>query len=293
MPSTFPNFLVVGAARAGTTAFYHGLRQHPDIYLPVRKEPQFFTTQWGRGISWYASLYAEHRGERAVGDASNSYSYAGVADERTLERMRSVLGEDVRIVYLVREPVQRTYSHYLYYRHFSGHEQRAFEEAIEANPIYLGSSDYPRWIDLYAEAFGAERVHVEVFEDFKRDPNATYRRVFRFLGVEEHFRPRGLEGGTNQRFRPRSEWLWGAWRRVASSSLRGRLEARVPEPLRVRLRSMVHGWMASSNPPEPIDPSTAARLREHFAPMVREMERRLARPLRAWGPSERPQPSDS
>ncbi len=217
-----------------------------------------------------------------MGDASNSYSYAGVADARTLQRMKEVLGGSVRVVYLVREPVQRTYSHYLYYRYFSGHERRSFEEAIEADPIYLGSSDYPRWIDFYAECFGPDRVHVELFEDLKRDPAGVYRRVYRFLGIAEGHLPKGIQEGTNRRFRPRSERLWSAWRRVAASPIRRRLEERLPEPVRVRMRSLIHGLMADRNPPPPIEPSTAERLARRFEPMVSEMERRLERPLDAW-----------
>jgi hypothetical protein len=70
---------------SGTTKLYHHLVDHPDIYMPQKKEPQFFTANFDKGIEWYKDLFQTHESEQAVGEASNSYTYpeyASVAPRR-------------------------------------------------------------------------------------------------------------------------------------------------------------------------------------------------------------------
>jgi len=279
---TLPNFLIIGAARSGTTSLYHGLRQHPEIFMPVKKEPHFFTTQYGRGLDWYEELFRDWHGEKAIGEASVSYTYPDSGD--VTARIASHL-EKPRFVYIMREPVSRTYSHYVYYRYYARSETRSFEAAIRENPRYLGASDYVRWIAEYRSAFGASRLKLVLYDDLRDAPERCYREIFEFLGVDSGFVPEGSDKRTNQAFRARSEVLYSVYRKVSRSPARRTLEKAIPEVWRPRIRNAVRKVLGGSEIPK-IDPAIRSELAARLAPQVRALEEILERSLDAWHPSE-------
>lgn len=109
-----PNFLIIGAAKSGTTSLYRYLRDHPQVFMAHSKELKFFAsrTRWGFGPGWYAWQCSDADGAVAIGEASPSYTRypqrRGVP-----ERVAQVL-PDARLVYLIRHPIERMRSHYLH-----------------------------------------------------------------------------------------------------------------------------------------------------------------------------------
>ena len=122
---TLPTFLIIGTMKGGTTSLHRYLRQHPEVFMPERKELNFFLDEyagppidppeernWSRGITWYERQFAGAEDERAVGEASANYSryptYPGVA-----ERIAKIVPE-MKLIYLMRNPIDRVLSHYLH-----------------------------------------------------------------------------------------------------------------------------------------------------------------------------------
>ena len=121
-----PDFLVIGAQKAGTTALYAYLRWHPGITGPSWKEVSFFDRHWWRGEFWYRGQFPLRSGQRLVGEASPSYLFHPLAPER----VRSLVPE-AKLIALVRDPVDRAYSHYQH-EVALGREPLSFEDALAA-----------------------------------------------------------------------------------------------------------------------------------------------------------------
>ena len=179
-----PNFLVIGAMKAGTTSLASYLRAHPQMHLPERKELYFFTAEdnWTRGKEWYEAQFRGAGDALAVGEACVGYAmhptYQGVP-----ERIATMLPR-VRLVYIVREPVDRMISHYRH-RAWNGEEDLPIERALREHDVYLDTSRYAMQIDRYLEYFARESILIISSEELKTDRLRTLRRVFRFLGVAE------------------------------------------------------------------------------------------------------------
>jgi hypothetical protein len=197
----WPNFFIVGAAKAGTTSLYRYLAQHPDTYMPKLKEPHWFSrvaknpSQHVYPVTSeaeYLNLFKDWRGERAIGEASPSYLW----DRETPYRIRRQLPNS-KIIVLLRNPVDRAFSHYLMDVR-SGIQDKPFHEALVADRsrcvkrwgvshLYVELGQYRDQILRYQECFGRERVLVLFFEEIFSDPRASleaFDRVLCFLGVD-------------------------------------------------------------------------------------------------------------
>lgn len=178
-----PNFIVIGAGKAGTTSLWGYLREHPQVFMSEPKELNFFTTEhnWDRGLAWYESHFADAGDAVAIGEVTGSYAnwpnFAGVP-----ERMVEVL-PDARLVYVIRHPIERIVSAFKYMT-LRGDEDKPMDEAIRTNPMYLSVSSYATQIEQYLKVYPAERLHVIVSEDMRDDRAATIKRVLVFLGVD-------------------------------------------------------------------------------------------------------------
>lgn len=202
-----PNFLVIGAMKAGTTSLYHYLRHHPQVFMPATKELNFFNPRrtWRRGLSWYERQFEDAADDViAIGEASTSYTkfpwVNGVP-----ARIESVL-QDVCFIYLVRDPIERMQSHYLH-NLVTGQERRPIEDALHKNPQYLNVSRYGLQIEQYMPLFSRDRLMVLDSRALRHDRVATLRRVFAFLGVEDEWVSPAIEReylrSTDRRRKPR------------------------------------------------------------------------------------------
>jgi hypothetical protein len=178
-----PNFLVIGAAKAGTTSLYHYLRGHPQVFMSQRKELNFFVENdgWVKGTSWYERQFEGAGDAVAVGEASPNYSkypaFPGVP-----ERIAKLI-PDVRLIYLIRHPIDRMRSHYLH-EVAALCERRPIGRALAADPRYLNTSRYAMQIERYHEHFPRDQLLIITAEQLRHDRTATVRRVLAFLGVD-------------------------------------------------------------------------------------------------------------
>jgi hypothetical protein len=253
MSAPIPNFVLIGAAKTGTTSLHRWLGQHPDIFVPRQKGLHFFTAQWLRENAggpgderllqdltptWEAYLahYAAAAGRKAIGDVSPSY----FSWWPSREAIGKHLGEP-RILLVLRDPVQKAFSQYMHLIR-DGRESLSFWEALQAEPerkarrfgalwLHLESSCYAEPTERFLEHFGRERMKILIFEDLIRDPQAVLREIFAFLGVD----PAVPLDTAKARYRsgaPRSRLLASVvndprLRRVARSLLPTQLVARI------------------------------------------------------------------
>jgi hypothetical protein len=292
----WPNFFIVGAAKAGTSAFYAYLKQHPQVYMSPVKEPHFFSrVEPGEKQRYrirtttdqesYLELFKKAKGALAIGEASSSYLW----DERAPYRIREQV-PDARIIILLRDPIERAYSHYLMNVR-QGTQPLPFYEALEEDRgkqsrttanLYVELGQYASQVERYLGLFGPERVQVLLFEDLKRDPAGLMRQAAHFLGLEEEpVADMELGKPYNAYALPR-----GGLARAVSGSLWIRNLARraVPQWLRWKVRDQL--LMKPTKKPK-LESRAVESLRGVYAGDVERLEALLGRPLpelrRSWG----------
>ncbi|HUR78144.1 MAG TPA: sulfotransferase [Acidimicrobiales bacterium] len=171
-----PHFVIIGAMKAGTSTLYEWLTENAGAPACSEKEPGFFAVDrvWNRGADWYKNLFAPGPVPYRGGEASTHYSQPHMA-EVAATRMRAVVPE-ARIIYLVRDPVERVRSHY---RHdvLSARERRPFLEALRGNEQYLGASCYWSRLQPYLEHFPREQILVLPFDDIFGPSDTAWREV--------------------------------------------------------------------------------------------------------------------
>ena len=269
-----PNLVVIGGLKCGTTSLHHYLSLHPQISMSRPKELNFFVAElnWELGPEWYASHF--DRAAAVRGETSPHYTnlprFEGVA-----ERMRSLIA-DARIVYMVRDPIDRMLSHYLH-NLGAGYESKGIDEALgDPNGSYVSRSRYAMQVEPYLEAFGAEQVAIVSREELRDEREATMRRLFELCGVDPGF--------TSEQFD--REWETGSARakesgggfRLMDRAVRlpglralDRNFDRLPESLRWLVERVVHDPGSG----EAAKPELSPELRERIEGMLRDDVERL------------------
>jgi hypothetical protein len=269
---TLPTFLIIGTMKGGTTSLHRYLRQHPDVFMPERKELNFFVDDyagppidppeernWSRGIAWYQHQFAGADRERAVGEASANYSryptYPGVA-----ERIAAVVPQ-VRLIYLVRNPIDRVLSHYLH-DFANGREQRPLHIAVQQDDRYLAPSRYATQVEHYFRVFPSGQVLLLKTDDLLTRRAETVRRVLEFIGVNGNVHLRlDVEAHRSSEKLTRT--------RALTFARQSRYRRLVPGPLRRRLRQLLAHPLDTSK--VEMDTETREYLVTQFVPDVRRL----------------------
>lgn len=180
-----PNLIVIGAMKSGTTSLHHYLSLHPQIFMSEEKEPRFFTDEakWSQGPAWYEAHFPEPAPIR--GESTPDYTKFP-AIRGAPKRIHSVI-PDVRLIYLVRDPIERIISHYVDSYSFGRLNGTLDEELADFDCHLVNCSRYYLQIEQYLEHFDADRILILVSEELRNDRQRTLRTAFRFLGVDETF----------------------------------------------------------------------------------------------------------
>jgi hypothetical protein len=205
-----PNFLIIGAAKAGTTSLYYYLQQHPQIYMSPVKEPRFFAPEFytiyynyanrGRGpqpamrLEEYQQLFAEATDEIAIGEASPEYLYFSSTPIRIKQAI-----PDVKMIAILRDPAERAFSAFCYHVR-DGLEKLSFEEALKAENrrmqerwrtgwFYIHTGFYYEQLKRYFEQFNRNQIKVILYDELLMDSELVCQDIFRFLDVDPQFRP--------------------------------------------------------------------------------------------------------
>lgn len=181
---TLPGFLIVGAMKAGTTTLYEDLLAVPGLWMPPQKEPEDLIhpeVETPDGLAAYAGKYAACPEDACAGDASTAYTKRPTHEDVAARALR-VLGPEIRIIYLIRDPLRRITSQY---HHLWGLEleNRPLNNAVLEDDQYLAYSRYAWQIAPWQDTFGTEKVLILRFEDYLANRRATLAKVCAFLGV--------------------------------------------------------------------------------------------------------------
>lgn len=257
-----PTFLIIGAARAGTTSLADYLGEHPQVFVAPEKEINYFDRHHARGPDWYRARFAGAGGAAAVGEASPAYMYFDDA----LARMRDLV-PDAKLVAILRDPVDRLYSDY-WYRTQLG-ETRSFAAVVrqeiseDGKPFhqtmrmgYLEVGRYARHLRRVCKHYPRESLLVLLTDDLRSDPAGTFASLCRFIGVDDGFRPGGLGRPTNEAYSlrwpalRRAVWWLRLGRRWPSLARRVENFNRVPldkPAMDATLRAELKAWYAADN----------------------------------------------
>lgn len=195
-----PNLFIIGAMKSGTTYLSGLLAAHPSVFMSSPKEPCRFVDPkvlrrewpwpWEQGYcrseERYLALFGAAASASVIAEASTVYSqaplYAGVP-ERIL-----AFNPHARFIYIMRDPLERTISHY-WQRVRGWGERRGMLEAIRRDPHYREVSDYARQLQLYLLHVGRERIYTLTYEELVADPALQLSCLYAWLGVDPSFRP--------------------------------------------------------------------------------------------------------
>ncbi|MDP9341266.1 MAG: sulfotransferase [Actinomycetota bacterium] len=272
-----PNFFVIGAMKAGTSSLYRYLSAHPEVFLPAEtKEPAFFARNWRLGVNWYRSLFEEAGEAVAVGEASTSYSKFPTVTT-VPERMAGLVPE-ARLIYLLRDPIERMKSHYVWLT-VHGTETRPIDVALLEEPAYVAVSRYALQIKRFLPYYGLDRFLLITSEALRAQREATLRRVFEFLGVDPAFRVPDMEREFNRTGGRRSG---GAIMRAARRlPMARRLSVEAPPALR---RVAAHVLTREEPAPDTtLRPETDQELRERLSGDVRRLREYMGPGFDGWG----------
>ena len=208
MKSTLPNFLIVGAAKSGTSSLHNYLNQHPEVFMPSYntdgmkvKEPRFLIKDLVKhrlhnGVwTWeeYKNLFDDVKDEMAIGESTVLYLYY---HKEAIQNIKEKLGNDVKIIIMLRNPTDRAYSAFQHVsRGFK--EQNSFEKSLEMEDgrldreenltpmvMYKDMGLYHDMVEAYQKNF--KYVHVVIYDDFSEDTKSEMKKIYQFLGISDN-----------------------------------------------------------------------------------------------------------
>lgn len=182
---TRPNMIIVGAGKAGSTSLHNYISAHPEAFGSKPKELMYFSSAFQKGRDWYLSHFPETPGARVYFESTPQYSFRDEFPE--VPRRIHDFNPEMRIIYIVREPVSRIVSHFNHWRRVYPNRYKDIEASL-ASPqhrkLFVDRTRYYYQLEAYLELFPAERIHVVFVEDFKHRFEEALDEVFRFLDLE-------------------------------------------------------------------------------------------------------------
>ena len=230
MAQVEPNFLIIGAPKAGTTSLWALLREHPDIFTPETKEIGFFCWDdvYARGFDWYCSLFAPGAGCAARGESHPRYSLIE-SNPESPARIAHYL-PNAKLIYMVRHPLDRIVSHYLHETSLQRIPPRSFARSVRTHAPLLEGSRYHHVVQAYRRYFPDRQLKVVFFEQFTRDPETVVGDCCRFLDVD----PAAATARGERRWNVSETKTipWPIIQRMRRSSVAGGIARRLPRSLK-------------------------------------------------------------
>ncbi|MEC7863819.1 MAG: sulfotransferase [Bacteroidota bacterium] len=300
MKTKLPNFLIVGAAKSGTSSLHNYLNQHPEIFMPTYtedglkvKEPRFLIKEkvkkrLPKGI-WdfdtYKSLFDKAVNEKAIGEATVLYLYFY---EEAIKNIKKYLGEDVKIIIMLRNPIDRAHSAYSFASR-THQENQTFKESLMTAQERFDKDDtlspmilykelgmYYRMVKAYMENF--KDVHLIFYDDFVLQTNLEVRRVFDFLNIsntnEINTNKVLNSGGKKWDSRVMKDLLMG------EGGMKKFLRIVLPKNLRVNIKKILINSFTSKA--DEINESTKKELLDYYQKDIQLLEKLINKDLSKW-----------
>lgn len=298
--NSLPSFLIIGAAKSGTTALYHYLNQHSEVFLSPIKETNFFA-QKGKKVAFkgpkdnvgthsttiteigdYHNQFINVTTEKAVGEICPSYLYCSDAPKNIKEYI-----PEVKIIAILREPVARAFSAWVHLTR-DGREQLSFKDALddELRRIkenwaeiwhYKHESLYYEQLKRYYDTFPKENIRVFLYEDFKNDPVKVFSEICEFIGVDNRFIP-DMSLQHNKGGIPKNKIIWdlmnkhNIWKTVINYII----------PIRIRKKIKEKIDSINLNKKPELDKNNRKELSIQFCDEIEKIEQLIEQDLNAW-----------
>lgn len=281
-----PDFFIAGAPKAGTTYIANVLACHPDVFMPVTKEPAFFSRDprhghYERGWAFYRKNFHDARDDQVMGEASTLYFHD---PESPLLIHEAV--PNARIIIVLRNPVDRVYSNYWQYVK-SGFPLPPMDTLVEQGgerlEYMLTVSDYPEHLQRFIDTFGRERLLILAHEELSNDPAGVIARILAFIDVRRPIDPACLEQQqSNAAGVPRSRLLARLLRqKPLIQSIKALIPSRFIVPGRRWLdRLRWRNTRVRRNPP--LSPSARHYLWQRLEAVPEDVERITGLDVSAW-----------
>jgi Sulfotransferase domain len=277
-----PTFLILGAQKCGTTSLYSYLSQHPEVYMSVPKETNFFNIHYEQGLEYYwNTFFSGWDDQKAIGESSPPYFFLPYIPHRLAEAIPGV-----RMVVILRDPVQRAFSHWWMNTNF-GLESLSFKNAISfsltlsledaakavmCERFYLQAGYYAEQLERYLKFFPRKQFLVIFSEDLKHDPETTLKKIYDFIGITDEAMPED----TVNRFEtagPFAAKLRSFLRSISMDNV-------IPPKMGSAVRRFL---MAAGDKPPTLDDEMRMWLVQHYRPFNRKLQEMLNADLSSWG----------
>lgn len=298
----FPNFLVIGAAKSGTTSLYSYLNQHPQIYMSPVKEPRFFALE-GKEINYqgpakvinrktinsieeYENLFDNVQDETAIGEASTLYLYHPQAAAKIKQYI-----PQAKLIAILRNPVERAFSSYQHLVR-DGYETLSFEEALNAEKKRIADDYPPLWhyqqrgfyyqqLAQYFTTFPVEQIKVYLYEDLINNSNSMLEDIFNFLEVTPNFHPNTTQK-MNASGTPKNRVLHKIITKIITQDnfAKSAVKSLLPKELRQNLYKKVKKSNLKQN--NTIPNYLAQQLQESYRQDILQLQELLKRDLSTW-----------
>lgn len=316
LPKDLPDFLLVGAAKSGTSSLYSYLAQHPDVFLPEIKEPNYFAYRGTlldtkgpkapkiiesllhkktiTSLDDYMALYSGASTGQTSGDCSPRYLYYGDAPEAIHD-----LIPDARIIVILRNPIDRAYSHYLMNRQRDLEPEDSFHRAVDLEKEriglgwgwdwhYLSVGMYGQQLQRYYSLFPKNNIMVIFHEELVKNLNGVIRKIYRFLGVNDTF-----TADTERRYKVASthgaaDSYLGRLVFATETTWLGAIAIRlIPRSLGLQIQNILRDLVSRKGDGRdipPLDFEVRNFCWEHLEADVQLLEKLLGRDLSNWKP---------
>lgn len=296
-----PHFLIIGAAKSGTTSLYEGLSQHPQVHMSSVKEPNFFALE-GSDLTFkagsttagyldecvtdwhnYTQLFHPADSHQVLGEASPMYLYDANAARRIYQYI-----PNTKLIVILRDPIERAYSNFLQHVREGIETTDSFSEAIELEDkrleenwwwgfAYIKAGFYYQQLLRYTNVFNREQVKIYLYDDLKVSPENILKDIFQFLEIDPSFTSSSLAAKHNVGGAPQNKALHSFLSKP--NPIKEPLKRLLPESFRKRLVST----LKSRNLAKPqLDAEIKKRLTEIYRDDILNLEHLIGRNLSAW-----------
>ncbi|QNL22963.1 sulfotransferase domain-containing protein [Hyphobacterium sp. CCMP332] len=291
MNDFLPNFLIVGAAKSGTTSLFDQLCRHPEVFKPYIKEPGYFIplNQYSSINTWeeYQNIFRGANNFKARGEASVTYLF----DEQSPELIKEKLGEEVRILIILRNPIDMSYSLWQHRKRDLKEEFDFFEalklrdtknpnaisvKSIEYDWDYLNRAKYYEQVKRYIDKF--KNVKILIFEDYIKNVNLQFKEVCEFLGINPQITVE-LES-KNTAYKPRFPLIQKAL--TYQLSIKKILKKILPHNFLVGLKSKVENLNKVETTSQKLDSKDRIKLASQFKEDVENLSKLIGKDLKVY-----------
>lgn len=296
-----PNFLILGAAKAGTTALYNYLNQHPEIAMSNTKETNFFALEGQKAaftgpgddrtinrhsvtkLADYERQFKPGAQTKAIGEACTMYLY----DPRTIEGIRRHVPQ-ARLIAILREPIGRAFSAYVHMLRDQREPEADFLRALQDEERriaagwehiwhYKAMGMYSEQLQRYLAAFGRDQIRIYLYDDLRRDGLAVMRDIYGFIGVDQQFEPDIAGVSTNVSGIPRNRTLHLLLSKP--NPIKGVVKSLLPQQQR---RTLAKRLKKSNLTPQQISDDARDYLADAFYDEINRLEELIGRDLSGW-----------